>query len=151
MPHLVNQNQSKPLEDEIKAAEWQVLTRQQVIDRRTTILVRKIYQEMTDPASLLLAGGIGFVISEVTKRRPVKVRDTADKVRVTEAASPLKVGMNLLTSARTLYTALPLAWIMKSRYRPRGPAQTSSRKVHPVPVPQATTNRRRYNRRRPLS
>lgn len=147
MPHLVNHNQPKLLEDEIKDAESQVLTRQQIIDRRTTLLVRKIYQEMTEPASLLLAGGIGFVISEVTKRRPVKVRDTAGKAGATEA-SPLNVAMNLLTSARTLYTALPIAWIVKSGYRPRASARKAK---PPVGAPKAMPNRRRYSRRKPLS
>lgn len=151
MLNLVNQDQSKLLTDEIKEAEWQVLNRQQVIDSRTTILVRTIYREMTDPASLLLASGVGFVVSELTKRRPsVKVHGPIDKARITEV-SPLKVALNLLTSARTLYTALPIAWIMKSRYRPRVPAQASRQRAHPVPAPGSMQNRRRYNRRKPLS
>lgn len=145
MPHLV---QPKLLEDEIKDAESQVLSRQQLIDRRTTLLVRKIYREMTEPASLLLAGGIGFVISEITKRRPVKAYDTSVKAGTT-AASPLNVAMNLLTSARTLYTALPIAWLVKSGYRPG----TSTRQARqPVGrAPKAIQNRRRYNRRKPLT
>ncbi|WP_196240002.1 hypothetical protein [Candidatus Methylobacter oryzae] len=144
MPHLV---QPKLLEDEIKDAESQVLTRQQVIDLRTTLLVRKIYQEMTEPASLLLAGGIGFVISEITKRRPVKVRDTAGKAAAA-VASPLNVAMSLLTSARTLYTALPIAWLVKSGYRPGTPARKAGQ---PAPPPRTIPNRRRYHRRKPLS
>ena len=70
MPHLLNQNHSKFLEDEIKDAEWQVMKRHQLVDYRTTILVRKIYQQLTDPVSLLLAGGVGFIIGELTKRQP---------------------------------------------------------------------------------
>ena len=150
MPNLVDQNNSKLLTDQIKEAEWQVLKRQQEIDFRTTTLVRKIYQQLADPASLLLAGGIGFIISEITKRQPPKSRGTIDKAQGTET-SPLRVALNLLTSARTLYTALPLAWIMKSRYRPGTSAQAPKRKSHPVRTTSgATQNRRTYNRRRPL-
>lgn len=154
MPHLVNQNQSRFLTDQIKDAERQVLKRQQVLDLRTTKLVQKIYQQLTDPASLLLAGGIGFIIGEITKRQPAKVRSTVDKAQSTEKStetSPLRTALNLLTSAQTLYTALPLAWIMKSRYRPGTSAQAPKQKPHPVPTSGATQNRRRYNRRKPLS
>jgi len=142
MSHLVNQNQSGFLTDQIKDAEWQVLKRQQAIDFRTTTLVRKIYQELTDPASLLLASGIGFIIGEITKRQTPKVRGTIDKAQST-GAGPLGIALNLLTSARTLYTALPLAWIMKSRHRPGTSTQAPRRKSHSVPTSGATQSRRR--------
>jgi hypothetical protein len=148
MPHLLDKNHSKLLADEIKDAEWQVIKRQQLIDYRTHALARKIYQQLTEPGSMLLAGGIGFIIGELTKRQPSKARGTAvkDRRRGTEA-SPLKAAVNLFTSMQTLYTALPLAWLMKSRRNRQG-ATTTSR-----PEPKTTTaalNRRRYNRRKPL-
>ncbi|WP_333872932.1 hypothetical protein [Methylobacter sp.] len=157
MRNRANQDQSKLLTDEIKAAEWQVLNRQQLIDFRTNLLVRKIYQQLTDPGSLLLAAGIGFIVSEITKRRPAKVRSTVDKTEKTDKTistetSPLKVAMNLITSAQTLYTALPLVWLMKSRYqRQDTSAEAAKRKPHPVPSSEAKQNRRRYTRRKPLA
>jgi hypothetical protein len=149
MPHLLDKNHSKLLADEIKDAEWQVIKRQQLIDYRTHALARKIYQQLTEPGSMLLAGGIGFIIGELTKRQPSKARGTAvkDRRRSTET-SPLKAAVNLFTSMQTLYTALPLAWLMKSR-RNRQRTTAASR-----PEPKATTavlNRRRYNRRKPLN
>jgi hypothetical protein len=149
MPHLLDKNHSKLLKDEIKDAEWQVIKRQQLIDYRSHTLARKIYQQLTEPGSMLLAGGIGFIIGELTKRQPAKARGTAvkERRRGTET-SPLKAAVNLFTSMQTLYTALPLAWLMKSR-RPRQGTTTASRAE-----PKTTTavlNRRRYNRRKPLT
>jgi len=148
MPHLLDKNHSKLLADEIKDAEWQVIKRQQLIDYRTHALARKIYQQLTEPGSLLLASGIGFIIGELTKRQPAKARGTAVKERRRSAeTSPLKAAVNLFTSMQTLYTALPLAWLMKSRHR-QG-TTTASR-----PEPKTTTavlNRRKYNRRKPLN
>lgn len=154
MPHLLNKNHSTFLEDQIKDAQWQVVKHHQAVDYRTNVLVRNIYRQLTDPASLLLAGGIGFIIGELTKRRPSSSRSTADKAHGTrtETTSPLKVALNLLTSAQTLYTALPLAWLVKSRrHQPGTSAQAAKTKSHSVPTSTATLNRRKYNRRKPLS
>lgn len=151
MRRLVNHGQSKLLADEIKAAEWRVLNRQQVIDFRTTVLVQELQQQLTDPISLLLAGGIGFILGELTKCQPAKFRGNIDKARRATETSPLRTAINLMTSARTLYTALPLAWIVKSRYQPGSSSHAARQKTHPVPASRVTRNRRRYNRRKPLS
>jgi len=75
----------KSLTAQINAAERQVLNRQQEVGIRTTTLVRKIHQQMTAPATLLLAGGIGFIIGELTKRQTSKKRPgTVDKPQATE-------------------------------------------------------------------
>jgi len=112
---------------QINAAERQVLNRQREVGIRTTTLVRKIHQQMTAPATLLLAGGIGFIIGELTKRQTSKKRPgTVDKPQATEN-SPLRIALNLITSARTLYTALPLVWMMKSYRQPGASGQTPAR------------------------
>jgi len=154
MPHLLKKNHSPFLEDQIKDAQWQVVKHHQAVDYRTNVLVQNIYRQLTDPASLLLAGGIGFIIGELTKRRPSSSRGTAEKAQSprTETTSPLKVALNLLTSAQTLYTALPLAWLVKSRrHQPGTSTQAAKTKSHAVPTSTATLNRRKYNRRKPLS
>ncbi|HEY8160619.1 MAG TPA: hypothetical protein VIF10_18175 [Methylobacter sp.] len=154
MPHLLNKNHSAFLEDQIEDAQWQVVKHHQAVDYRTNVLVRKIYRQLTDPASLLLASGIGFILGELTKRRPSSSRGTADKAHSppTETTSPLKVALNLLTSAQTLYTALPLAWLVKSRrHQPGTSTQAAKTEPHSVPASTSTLNRRKYNRRKPLS
>jgi len=136
----------KSLTAQINAAERQVLNRQQEVGIRTATLVRKIHQQMTAPATLLLAVGIGFMIGELTKRQTPKFRDTVDKPHAT-ATSPLRIAQSLMTSARTLYTVLPLAWMMKSYCQPDASGQTSSRHSQPMTTSRATHNRRnsRYN------
>jgi len=128
---------------QINAAERQVLNRQQEVGIRTTTLVRKIHQQMTTPATLLLAVGIGFIIGELTKRQTSKKRPgTVDKPQATET-SPLRIALNLITSARTLYTALPLVWMMKSYRQPGASDQTPAPYSQPMATPSAVHSRRR--------
>ncbi len=115
--YLLNRSKPKSLTAQIRDAERQVLNRQREVGVRAATLVRKIHQQMTAPATLLLAGGIGFIIGELTKRQTSKFRSTADKPRTAET-SPLTTALNLITSAHTLYMALPIAWMMKSFHQP---------------------------------
>lgn len=133
---------ARSLTSQIKDAEWQVLTRQRDVDLRAATLVHKIHQQMTAPATLLLAGGIGFIIGELTKRQTHKSRGTADKPHAA-ATTPLRTALNLMASVQTLYTALPIAWMMKSYYQPG-----AKRQFHQVAATSgvAGSNRRRSNR-----
>lgn len=143
MANLINQNKFKFLADQIKDIEWRLLNHQRIIDFRAHILVRKIYQQITEPSSLLLAGGIGFIIGDLTKRRIAKVPAATDKAAGSKV-SPLTVALNLLTSVRTLYTALPVAWIMKSRRYQRGASsRASQRKYRPEPASGTLYDRRK--------
>lgn len=114
----LNRSKSKSLTltAQIRDAEREVLKHQQWISVRTATLVRKIHQQMTAPATFLLAGGIGFIIGEITKRQTPNSSGTADKPRAAET-TPLRTALNLMTSIHTLYSALPLAWLMKSFYQ----------------------------------
>lgn len=107
----------KSLTAQINAAERQVLNRQQEVNIRTAALVRNIHRQMTAPATLLLVGGIGFIIGEFTKRQHATFRRSNEKPH-DAGTSPLMTALNLMTTARTLYTALPLVWMMKSCYQP---------------------------------
>ena len=115
--YLLNRSKPKSLTAQIRDAERQVLSRQRGGNVRAAMLVRKIRQQMTAPATLLMAGGIGFIIGELTLHQPQKSRGTADKPGAAEA-SPLTTALNLITSAHTLYMALPIAWMMKSFHQP---------------------------------
>lgn len=112
--YLPNRYTPKSLTAQIRVAERQVLNRQREVGVRADSLISKIHQQMTAPATILLAGGAGFVLGELTGKRLMSdSRGAADKPRVTET-SPLRIALNLMTSVHTLYTALPLAWMMKS-------------------------------------
>lgn len=144
--YLLNRCNSKSLTAQIKDAERQVLDRQQKIGIRTTILIRKIHQQMTAPATLLMAGGIGFIFGELTKCQTYKARGTIDKTHAA-GTTPLKIALNLMTSAQTLYAALPLAWIIKSYFQPGGAAgQAPKYHPHPIATSGATGVRRRSRR-----
>jgi len=111
--YLLKRNKPKSLRAQIKAAERELLNRHRRVGVRTATLVRNIHQQVTTPATLLLAGGIGFILGELTQRQTTQSRGVADKVRTTET-TPLRTALSLMTSIHTLYTALPLAWMMKS-------------------------------------
>ncbi len=145
--YFPNVSKPKSLSAQIRDAERQVLKRQQEVGVRTSTLIQKTHQQMTAPATLLLAGGIGFIIGELTKHRTSNSRGTTDKPRAAET-SPLMTALNLITSVRTLYMALPIAWIMKSYNQP-GAAGHQASKRQPQPVPPAfgaAGNRRRPRR-----
>jgi hypothetical protein len=118
---------STSLNAQIKATERLILNRQQVVDRRTTMLTRTLYQQMTTPETLLLAAGIGFIVGELSKCR----RSTSDKPHTPQTTS-LRTLLNLITSARALYAALPIAWLMKSRYQMDTSGQTPEQRFHTV-------------------
>jgi hypothetical protein len=130
--YFTSASKSKLLTAQIRDAERQVSIRQREVGVRADKLVQKVYQRMTAPATLLMACGSGFVFGELTKRQTTQFRGTAD-TSGTVATTPLKTTLNLITSARTLYTAvLPLAWMMKS-FQQRGASnQAQERRCHPV-------------------
>ena len=134
--YLLKRNKPKSLRDQIRAAERELLNRQQRVGVRTATLVRNIYQQVTAPATLLLAGGIGFILGELTRRQTTQSRGAADKLRTTET-TPLRTALNLMTSIHTLYTALPLAWMMKSFYQQDASDREFERQIQP-PVPAAS-------------
>jgi hypothetical protein len=72
---------------------------------------------MTAPATLLLAGGIGFIFGELTQRHTTQSLGAAGKKLRTTEMTPLRTALSLMTSIHTLYRALPLAWMMKSLHQ----------------------------------
>lgn len=121
---IPNHSKSKSLTAQIRDAERRVLIRQEVVGVRADTLVRKIHQQMTSPSTLLLAGGIGFIIGEITKRQSPNIRGAA-------GTTPLSSALNLVTSVHTLYRALPLVWLMKSFRQPGSTSgQTSEGRFH---------------------
>ena len=137
---------SLSLSTQIGAAERELLNRQRRVGVRTATLVRNIHQQVTSLATLLLAGGIGFILGELTQHPTTQSRGATGKLRTTET-TPLRSALNLMTSSHTLYTALPLAWLMKSFYQPDLTSQTSERQSQPMTsAANATDNGRRSRR-----
>ncbi len=110
---LTKTGKSKVLLTQIEATEYLILQRRRRIDARTVILVNKVNKRIANPTTLLMAIGIGFLIAEFTKCANTKAVGATDNPS-TNDSSPLKIAFNLLMSARTLYMALPVAWVMKA-------------------------------------
>jgi hypothetical protein len=144
--YLSNRSNLKSLTAQIKDAERELLNRQRRVDVRTATLVRKIHQQMTAPATFLLAGGTGFILGELTKRQTAKSRGAADKPHTSET-TPLRTALNLMTSIQTLYTALPLAWMIKSFHQPGPSGQAPERQVHPMAAASGAAGSRRRTKR----
>ena len=77
------------------------MNRQRGVGVCVATLVRQIRQQMTAPASLLLAVGFGFIIGELTQRQPRIFLGNADQPRAAETTL-LRTALNLLASAHTL-------------------------------------------------
>jgi len=99
---------------QIQQVERQLLNHQQAIAVQTAALIDETQQQLSTPANLLLAGGIGFILGEITKNQT--------NCRGTMSRSPLKTALNLVTSAQHLYAALPLIWLLKSFRQPCSPS-----------------------------
>jgi hypothetical protein len=140
-------SKSRSLTAQIRAAEQQIVIRQQGVGVRTATLIKKIHQEITAPSTLLLAGGIGFIIGELTRRQTTNIRDSANQQNTTET-SPLRTALNLITSVHTLYMALPIAWKVKFFGKPgTSSRQVSQQQAQPVSAASDSADNRRRSRR----
>lgn len=144
--YLLKRTKSKSLRTQIRAAERELLNRQQRVGVRTDTLARKIQQQMTAPATLLLAGGIGFILGELTQCQTDKPRGAVEDPRASET-TPLKIALNLMTLVNTLYTALPLALMMKFFHQSDVPSQVSERQFQQVAAVSGSAKSRRRSRR----
>lgn len=125
----LTQRKPRSLTSQIRDAEWQVQNHQLRVGVRAARLSRKIHRRMTAPASLLLAGGIGFMAGEFTKRQTPGFRATADKPRAAEPTF-LRTALSFMTAAYTFYRALPLAWMMRC-FRQQGRSNESNSRIRP--------------------
>lgn len=107
------QHKSESLNAQIMDAERQVSNRRQTVEIRTARLINDIHDQMTAPASLVLAGGIGFIVGELSKcRAPKLICNTADNPQVEADTTPLRAALSLAMTAHALYKALPISWLV---------------------------------------
>lgn len=104
---ILHGSEFKSLAAEIKDAESRVLECQRMVVVRADTFMQKTQQQMTAPASLLLAGGIGFVIGELTKSKSCDLHGTIEEPRGAETsdiAHTLMSALNQLATINTVYT-----------------------------------------------
>lgn len=102
------------LTSQIVDTEQHLQTHQREASACTAVLTQKLRRQLADPGNLILAGGIGYILGELTKPRPKsRLTGTIDRSLNAET-TPLKTMLGLAGSVQTLYAALPIAWMVKS-------------------------------------
>ena len=98
-----------PLSVRVTLAEQRVLDRRQMVRTRIALLGRTLRSQLSSPAALLWAGGLGFAAAEFT-RLPVRASGHAERPRAPPAPVTLidRV-LKLIAFARTLSSVFPAA------------------------------------------
>ncbi len=121
---FIHLSKPKSLAAQIRDSEQQILSGQLKVSVSAEKLGQKIKQQVTAPGTLLLSVGIGFILGELTKSKIYKPGDI-DSRSVNSEISPLRIALSLMASIQTLYSALPMIWILKSFIHPDTSRQTS--------------------------
>lgn len=103
---------------QIKDAERQVLHHKEDVRVSADRLVKMIRHQMTSPSTLLMAGGMGFMLGETTRHQNPDKTGSTGKPRQAET-SPIMTAINLMISIHTLHAALPWAWLMETFNKPQ--------------------------------
>ena len=93
---------------QVMHAERQLLDRRRLVKVRATMLGRNLRRQLTSPAMLLLAGGLGFVVAYFFTKRQASTPSNTERPRGSHNKLFGTV-LKLITLARTLSRALPLA------------------------------------------
>jgi hypothetical protein len=132
------------LSQQIKAAERDVLHQQRRVTVSTDHLVQCIHRQLTAPASLLMAGGVGFIMGELTRRQTTRTSSAGDQPQAT-GITRWQTALNLAGSVRALYTALPVAWLVRIYRQARSTNQAT--KPQPNLAAKQPVHRHRASRR----
>ena len=98
-----------PLSVRVTLAEQRVLARRQMVRTRIALLGQALRSQLSSPAALLWAGGLGFAAAEFT-RRPIRASGKAERPRAPPApATLIDRVLKLMTFVRTLSSVFPAA------------------------------------------
>ena len=96
-----------PLSVRVTHAEQRVLARRQIVRTRIALLGQTLRSQLSSPAALLWAGGLGFAAAEFA-RRPIRVSGNAEPPRAPPVTLIDRV-LKLVTFVRTLSSVFPAA------------------------------------------
>ena len=94
-----------PLTVQVMHAERQVLNRHRQVSNRAWLLGQNIRTKISSPATLLIAGGVGFAIGIIPKRKAAAVGST--KRRPGSTTTMYTRALKLIALARTLSGFFP--------------------------------------------
>ena len=104
-----------PLSVRVTLAEQRVLNRRQRVRTRIALLGRTLRSQLSSPAALLWAGGLGFAAAEFT-RRPIRPPANAERRPSAKAERPrappvtlIDRVLKLMTFVRMLSSVFPAA------------------------------------------
>ena len=99
-----------PLSVRVTLAEQRVLARRQMVRTRIALLGRTLRSQLSSPATLLWAGGLGFAAGEFM-RRPIRASDKVERPRAPPPAPVTLIDrvLKLMTFVRTLSSVFPAA------------------------------------------
>ena len=105
----LNESPSKSLTVQIRDTELQVLEHQRLVTICADTLIQKARQQMIAPANLLLAGGIGFIASELTKNKPCDSDSTSTSpeplaAMTADLSRHFTTALSFLNTINSLYT-----------------------------------------------
>ncbi|EIC28523.1 MULTISPECIES: hypothetical protein [Methylomicrobium] len=102
----------------IEETERRLLDRQLSTHVHTGALIKDLRHELASPTTLLLVSELGFIVGELTKKRPSKpeyaAADKAIEGALRAEATPLKEALDFGSLLIALFHALPPAWIMET-------------------------------------
>ena len=102
----------------VTLAEQRVLARRQMVRTRIAVLGQTFRSQMSSPAALLWAGGLGFAAAEFT-RRPIRASGNAERPR----PPPTKLidrALKLIAFVRMLSSVFPAADAYPEHQGPSG-------------------------------
>lgn len=100
------------LKAQIRDTERRVLQREALVRLGKIKLIGNLHRQITSTASLMLAGGIGFMTGELSKCPKHQLSASAVNAHSTEK-TPLRNAITLILMARTFYTSFPVTWLIK--------------------------------------
>jgi hypothetical protein len=100
------------LKAQIRDTERRVLQREALVRLGKIKLIGNLHRQITSTASLMLAGGIGFMTGELSKCPKRRSSASAVNAPSTEK-TPLRNAITLILMARTFYTSFPVTWLIK--------------------------------------
>lgn len=100
------------LSQQIRAAERDLLHQQRRVAVSADHLVQTLHRQLTSPMSLLTASGVGFIIGELTRRQTPRPCSGGDQLPAIDATR-WQTALSFAGSVHALYTALPVAWLVR--------------------------------------
>ncbi|MBK7543722.1 MAG: hypothetical protein IPP10_18500 [Candidatus Competibacteraceae bacterium] len=92
----------RSLAEKIADTENRILERRRLLVARRTFVAQRVREQVTSPAILLLAGGVGFIVGELTRSK----QQASSDQKATPMASPLlQVVGNIVELVRPIFLA----------------------------------------------